>query len=685
MKNILRNICICAFVAVLASCVNSGNTENANNTASGDKGVLTVKIDTRAENGANHDYILRIFKNENGASTLVRKYNSAKDEQPEYIWLLEGNYTATVESGTAVAASFDETKKFFYANKSFDILAGETTNVDLVAVVQNIPVEVTFDETIVNDFQSGYYVDVVADDSTKLQYTESKKGFFIMPEGVTTLSWHFVGTFVYSDGEVVNLDKSGTIQNVEPKKSYKLSFKFSKDTTGFLGDLSVVVDESVEERNDHLAFNPDPELRGVDFDLEKSHNYTGGERKYVAISPSEFIKVNITADGKKFDPVNTTVAGVSLEGLNTTQLYITLSDDFFNSLSGGSQNITLYVEDTEGASVSKKLPYNLQGVYNSIINLWGRTATLYATVFGTPSSVVVACRKANGEWENHTATAAGDNTYTAVLSDIATGSSYEYALVVNNTYVGTSRNFVTEEGVQIPNGDLEDWCTEDGVVIPFSTGTNSYWCTGNYGTASLSKNITQSSTDVRPGSKGKKSAYMDSEYIVVKFAAGNLYVGSWGGMNGMNATVYFGQPFSFNAKPKAVRFWAKWNCGTIDKVSGGVGAKGDPDLCKIFCCMAKDRHSVYSGDAAGTSFSPSDANIKSGDSRYRNILYSAYMETTQSQAEWKQVEIPFTFYGTNPNEIPTHLILTFTCSGYGDYFDGSTDSFLYVDDIELVY
>ena len=107
MKNILRNICICAFVAVLASCVNSGNTENANNTASGDKGVLTVKIDTRAENGANYDYILRIFKNENGASTLVRKYNSAKDEQPEYIWLLEGNYTAVVESGTAVATTFN--------------------------------------------------------------------------------------------------------------------------------------------------------------------------------------------------------------------------------------------------------------------------------------------------------------------------------------------------------------------------------------------------------------------------------------------------------------------------------------------------------------------------------------------------------------------------------------------------
>ena len=74
-----------------------------------------------------------------------------------------------------------------------------------------------------------------------------------------------------------------------------------------------------------------------------------------------------------------------------------------------------------------------------------------------------------------------------------------------------------------------------------------------------------------------------------------------------------------------------------------------------------------------------------GDARYNIVLYSAYMETTQSQTEWKLVEIPFTFYGSDPNQVPTHLILTFTCSGYGDFFDGSTDSWMYIDDIELVY
>ena len=279
-----------------------------------------------------------------------------------------------------------------------------------------------------------------------------------------------------------------------------------------------------------------------------------------------------------------------------------------------------------------------------------------------------------------------ENIYVATIGDLSPSHTYEYALSVNGKNIGAARSFTLADGAQIPNGDLEDWCKNgDGVIIPYHTSNNAYWCTGNYGTAVLSKNITQSSNDVRPGSTGTKSMYMDSEYIVVKFAAGNGYIGSWGGMDGTNAKVYFGQPFDYNAKPKAIRFWAKWNCGTIDKVSSNVGKKGNPDLCKIFCCMTTDSHMVDSSKAKETTFSPSDADIKSGDARYDKVLYSAYMDSTESQAEWKQFEIPFTFYGDDPNQVPTHIILTFTCSGYGDFFDGSTNSWLYIDDIELVY
>ena len=685
---------MCVYSLVLASCVSEGNVaENSTNTSSGEKGVLMLNIATRTEESTvGRDYVLCIYKNEDAKSTLVRKYDSSKEDmqKPEYIWLLAGNYTAKVESGSVVNASFNENDCYYCGESDFDIVAGATANVDLIATMQNIPVEVIFDQTIVNGCRSGYNVEVKASNSVKLKYTESKKGYFIMPNRVTTLEWCFEGTYLYADGEEVAIKRTGTIENVEPKKGYKLTFKYSKDASGILDGIVVAVDESTDERNDHISFNPDPEIRGVGFELSTPYKYANGERRYIATSLEPFCGVALTANNTTFDPVNNTVAGIALEGLNTTQLYITLSEDFFNTLPGGAQSIEMLVTDISGGEARKNLPYILQGVngYNNrLTNLWVGEGTLSATIFGTPSNVEITMREGNGQWKSYTAVKSESevDTYVAMVDGLVTTHTYEYNLLINGKTVGTSRFFTTDDGAQIPNGDLEDWTTSGKVIIPYYTLVNPYWCTGNWGTAMLSKNITQSSNDVRPGSTGTKSAYMDSEYIVMKFAAGNLYVGSWGGMQGSNATVYFGQPFEFNAKPKAIRFWAKWNCGAIDYASGGVGKSGDPDLCKIFCCMSSEAHLVNSADANGTTFSPSDANIKSGDARYKKVLYSAYMETTQSQSEWKLVEIPFTFYGNDPNQVPTHLILTYTCSGYGDFFDGSTDSWMYVDDIELVY
>ena len=695
MKRIF-NIALSAVLLVLVSCVNNRTTDaGAGNSASSDKGTVTINVNSRAMTENSINYILRIYQKGAEKDILVRRYTS-NEEIPAYIWLLEGDYKATIEGGTTTAASFDSS--YYYGEKDFAIVGGQTTQVDLVGVLQNIPVEVVFDQTVTDGFKAGYKVDVattddlasVTNETPKLSYTESKVGYFIMPEGVTTISWQFTGTFVYADGEEVEVNKSGKIENVEIKKHYTLSFKYSKDAPGFLDGLVVSVDTTLDERDDHIAFNPDPEVKGVGFDLAESYNYAGGDRQYVAVSPADFMTASIVAGGNTYDLVNSTIAGVTLTGMQTPELYITLSDAFFNMLSGGEQTIELSLTDRDGGSVTKKLPYVLQGVNaykKSGTNLWTGTSVLTATVFGTPSNVAISYREGEGEWKTYTAAAsATENTYEVTVDGIGAGYTYEYALAIDGTTIGTSRTFTTAAGAQIPNGDLEGWCTSSsGVVIPFATEASSYWCTGNWGTIMLSTNITNSSTDVRPGTTGTKSAYLNSEDLSLKFAAGNIYVGSWGGMSGTNAVVYFGQPFDYNAKPKAIRFWAKFKCGVIDKAPSGVTPSSDKDISKIFCCMATDRHAVDSSDPDGTTFSPSDDAIKSGDARYGIVLYSAYMETSTSQTEWTQFEIPFTFYGSDPNQVPTHIILTFTCSGYGDYFGGSSESWMYIDDIELVY
>ena len=55
-------------------------------------------------------------------------------------------------------------------------------------------------------------------------------------------------------------------------------------------------------------------------------------------------------------------------------------------------------------------------------------------------------------------------------------------------------------------------------------------------------------------------------------------------------------------------------------------------------------------------------------------------ETTN---EWHTMTLPIEY--SKPGVVPTYLVLTYTCSGYGDYFTGSSESWMYVDDIELLY
>ena len=57
----------------------------------------------------------------------------------------------------------------------------------------------------------------------------------------------------------------------------------------------------------------------------------------------------------------------------------------------------------------------------------------------------------------------------------------------------------------------------------------------------------------------------------------------------------------------------------------------------------------------------------------------------QSQSSWKQVDIQIHYRDKYASEKPNVLILTASASYRGDYFEGSTDSNLYLDDIEFIY
>ena len=275
---------------------------------------------------------------------------------------------------------------------------------------------------------------------------------------------------------------------------------------------------------------------------------------------------------------------------------------------------------------------------------------------------------------------------------------------------------------QLPNSDMEQWgkYTNDQSKLPsgesgpcwypFSSVQDMFWATGNPGGTSLGEeyNLTYPAyksvnpNNVPADSTGEKSAYMGSQSVLkMKFAAGNLFVGHYGETLGTNATVFFGQPMTQNIKPVAVRFKIKYSRGGINWITINnkyqaatngteyhIGSKqikiigGQPDVAKVFFCLTDwaEPHCVNSADEK-TFFDPRTAPGVQGLG-YFDSDNNPEMVVERTD-EWHTMTLPIEY--RNPEFVPSQLLLTFTCSGYGDYFTGSSESWMYVDDIELLY
>lgn len=289
------------------------------------------------------------------------------------------------------------------------------------------------------------------------------------------------------------------------------------------------------------------------------------------------------------------------------------------------------------------------------------------------------------------------------ITELGDGSLSEIPSKVFETTTSTT--------YQMPNSQLEEWgeFTNSPTELPtgapgfcwypFSSVENMFWATGNPGATSLgpSYNLTYPSNDIPLNSPGTLSAYMASRYVIVKFAAGNLFVGYYGATAGTNAYVYFGKPISQTVRPTAIRFKTKYYCGGIDYVaskaaSSGtdytIGSKqipvkgGQPDLAKVFFCVTdwSEPHCVYSADET-TFFDPRTTDGVLGIGYFDS--YTTPESATTDTSAWHEMTLPIEYKSFASDT--SYLVLTFTCSGYGDYFTGSTSSWMYIDDIELLY
>lgn len=329
------------------------------------------------------------------------------------------------------------------------------------------------------------------------------------------------------------------------------------------------------------------------------------------------------------------------------------------------------------------------------VDAWTRVAWLHASGSSDGKCGFMIRRKGSEEW-----TGAGDvkmenGSFTASVDGLEPLTAYEvYA------YSGTDKTetveFETEAEAQLPNAGFETFSNaESGKYYSFydpaspdAVLQSKWWGSGNKGSTTVGASYAITMPELSTKVEGEASLKMASRYVIIKFAAGNVFSGEYYRTIGTSGGVIrMGRPFTL--RPRKLTLWLKYDCGKIKKNTlGGVPDGetvnvGDNDRASVWIALGDWDYRKY----GGSEDSPVEVNTTDRSTFFDPegesvIAYGRYI-VGESVGEWTKVEIPLEYVSTSRK--PTHIIVSAAASMLGDYFTGSPDSVLWIDDLRLEY
>ncbi len=214
---------------------------------------------------------------------------------------------------------------------------------------------------------------------------------------------------------------------------------------------------------------------------------------------------------------------------------------------------------------------------------------------------------------------------------------------------------------QLINGGFENWeSVGGGGTEPVQWNS---FLTADGSLTGQAANQVSSSTDVRPGSTGTKSAKIWSRAVLGIKANGNLTTGrvNMGSISPSNAANHnatvrsngaFNHPFTYSTKPDSLVFWAKFTSpGAGNKARVAATIHGDVDY-------RDPAISSQSGQIVATAIH--DYGITNG---------------------WKRIAVPFVY--TSNTIDPRYILISFSTSNTPG--GGTGDDVVFIDDVEVIY
>lgn len=648
--------------------------------------------------------------------------------------LSSGAYRVRITSGDSVDASFD--KKYYEGNKSFEICQAQTTPVEVVCNVMNTLAKVVFDASLEPYLEKGEVSVAVDVDGGSLTYpyqkeaAEAKTGYYSLPQGKEYLICTFTG--VAKNGR--KFTQTNRIESAKKSTLYTLTYKISDletpapptDEGGAFIDLKV--DETpLAKKEEEILIYQRPQFRAVNQSEEVDMKqpwflelnsqiqpevkiYTSTPLAEASVTSEVFTKLGLASAELNLMDEATRVE-LQEKGITVTSQEKLLTMNWGNSLNDllkeeGEHHIIYKATDTavEGNAAARtntidwtisvsnaniravNIPYPYQ--------IWANRVTLYAEVIEgrTPAPDAQLSfryrKKEDSNWIDNIQAKLGENKKTITSDEIkglTPGTTYEYQVLEGDKVSNQTCEFTTEAALQLPNSGFENWSGATPMLI-HGSGEEMFWDSGNHGSSSFSLaavDLTTKASDFKV--EGNYSAKLESKKVVVKFAAGNLFVGSYLKTDGTDGILGWGRPWK--SRPLALRGYVRYMPKACEN-------EKFPD--------GMDRGIIYVaiGDWTGAEYDknwPIVIQTKKPDTELFNPEKGSYtgdgiiaygekiLQGEVKGADGGMIEFTIPLDYRSYERMPKSIIVVASASQYGDYFIGGIGSTMWLDDLELIY
>ena len=650
----------------------------------------------------------RIFRIEviNSEGVTVATVDDHTTLAGEPLSLRVGHYTVRASHGKDVDAAFDE--PFYAGETEVDIVEGETATAAITCALDRVKVSVSVSDKVKEMFKL-YSVAVSNGEGGNLTYaaeTFNSAGYFRCPEDKTL---DYVVNLQNIDDDVFVIEQS--ISGVQPKDYYTINLDLNPEvTSSSAAAIRLTVDKTLNEQRDTMDVNLNKPARpvlteagGADvtgpmrapqgvgktglFNLESK----GGVQRVVLTHSSEDIAalgipytLNLQEAG---EDVRTAAAEKGLvwtdfkSGATSVSELLDIRTLLAYNLPLGTYTLTLSVLDQYAQRVDFLLTLNVTpAVEVSVdrVNAWARSAYVHSVFYteSRPEGMALQYRKKGEDaWTQFS----GDfdvveTSFTAHITGLEPATTYEVmpytALEQNEASVF---EFTTEEAAQLPNFSFDNWY-KDGKnwYANADMGDNYFWDSGNKGANTLSE-VNPTSPEETFVVSGK-AVRMESKYVILAFAGGNIYSGSFGSVSGLGASINFGRPYT--SRPSALHGWYSYAPKAIDKVKAPYeDLKGTMDVGKIYVALTDWSSPFNVNTNTGTFFVP--------DEDPAVIAYGELEIPENSNGEYKEFTINLEYRDLERR--PTHVLVVATASKYADYFTGGVGSVMYIDEFEFLF